>query len=573
MKKRLLAGVLAAVMAVMMTPGRLPEKADAAVLLRNPSVVSNSSMTSGQKVTYDCVWFGSYPQTEIVDKASTCGSYGKTWADTSDYEENSSLYASLVKATNWDSYGDTVISGRKYRRLKVEETTYSSFYASPDDSEYDNYYTWASEGSYHYFRYEPIKWRVLNIDNNSAFLLADKGLDTQKYNAADTNTSWKTSTIRSWLNGYGASVNNCSTDYTNKNFINSAFTASDRNAINLTYLNNHTTGPYSESAGEEDTKDKVFLLSSYDMYDSDNSASFGFHKADKDNYDEARRSKTGTYAKAMGAYSDTSSEFTGSCYWWLRSRDDNADYAARVSYHGRVLTYGYLVNLFTHAVRPALNLNLSSTDLYTYAGTVCTDGTEREEGLEEAVSKIVIVPSNPTVKKSQSIIAVNKTIAINNKPISLGAKSSGKGKLTYSSSTPSVATVSTSGAITPKNYGTTTITIKAAETSTYKAASKRVTVTVVPKKMKLSSVKSPSKKTLVIKWAKDTAATKYEIQLCMKQDFKKNTLSRTYGKKVVKQKIKNMKSKNWYVRIRAWKKVGGKTYYGIWSDVKKVKVR
>lgn len=98
-------------------------------------------------------------------------------------------------------------------------------------------------------------------------------------------------------------------------------------------------------------------------------------------------------------------------------------------------------------------------------------------------------------------------------------------------------------------------------------------VTVVPKKMKLSSVKSPSKKTLVIKWVKDTAATKYEIQLCMKQDFKKNTLSRTYGKKVVKQKIKNMKSKNWYVRIRAWKKVGGKTYYGIWSDVKKVKVR
>ena len=42
---------------------------------------------------------------EIVDKASTCGSYGKTWADTSDYEENSSLYASLVKATNWDSHG------------------------------------------------------------------------------------------------------------------------------------------------------------------------------------------------------------------------------------------------------------------------------------------------------------------------------------------------------------------------------------------------------------------------------------------------------------------------------------
>ncbi len=49
-------------------------------------------MSAGQKVTYDCVWFGSYPQTEIVDQASTCGTYGKVWAESSDYEENPSLY-------------------------------------------------------------------------------------------------------------------------------------------------------------------------------------------------------------------------------------------------------------------------------------------------------------------------------------------------------------------------------------------------------------------------------------------------------------------------------------------------
>jgi len=51
-------------------------KAEAA--LRNPVVVKDSSITNaGQKTTWDCVWFGSYPQTEIVDKAESSEAYGK----------------------------------------------------------------------------------------------------------------------------------------------------------------------------------------------------------------------------------------------------------------------------------------------------------------------------------------------------------------------------------------------------------------------------------------------------------------------------------------------------------------
>ena len=57
----------------------------AAAALSNPRIVSDSSMTAGQKVTWDCVWFGSYPQTEIVDNKETWGTYGKDWGKTSDY--------------------------------------------------------------------------------------------------------------------------------------------------------------------------------------------------------------------------------------------------------------------------------------------------------------------------------------------------------------------------------------------------------------------------------------------------------------------------------------------------------
>lgn len=33
--------------------------------ISNPRIVKDSSLKSGQKVTWDCIYFGSYPQTEI----------------------------------------------------------------------------------------------------------------------------------------------------------------------------------------------------------------------------------------------------------------------------------------------------------------------------------------------------------------------------------------------------------------------------------------------------------------------------------------------------------------------------
>ena len=576
MKKRLLAGVLAGVMAVGIMPGSMMEKAgvkkdvEAAVTLQNPRIEADASMEAGQKVTYDCVWFGSYPQTEIVDQASICGTYGKAWVQSSDYEENISLYTSLKNAPDdcWNSNGEIALeNGEKYRRIKYGDTTISQ---SSNSYASEAYYTWNSTNSYHYFRYEPIKWRILNTDGNQALLLADKTLDNQKYDhkynsyedTSETYITWKASTIRSWLNGYGSSANNCGTDYTGKNFINSAFNSSERSAVKFTDLDNKTTGPYSESKGGSNTTDKIFLLSSYDLCDTDRSVTYGFGGG----HDEAAKSLSSTFAKAMGT-SGGMADYIGYCSWWLRSPGKYTISAAYVNSYGLKGVQGDYVFREVIGIRPALYLDFSNTGVYSYAGTVCTDGTIKEVKPGSAT----VIPGN--TKKNQTITASNKSIAINSKPVSLGAKTNGNGKLTYSSSAKSVATISSSGAITPKNYGTTTITIKAAETTTYKAASKKVKVKVVPKKMTLTTVKSPAKKTLLLKWKKDASATKYEIQLCMKKDFKKKTLSRTYNKKVFKQTIKNMKSKTWYVRMRAWKKVGGKTYYGIWSKVKKIKIK
>ena len=65
--------------------------------------------------------------------------------------------------------------------------------------------------------------------------------------------------------------------------------------------------------------------------------------------------------------------------WWLRSPGDDSDYAAEVNYVGWVSRHGSYVDGNNDGVRPALHLNLSSSNLYSYAGTVCSDAMKSGE--------------------------------------------------------------------------------------------------------------------------------------------------------------------------------------------------
>lgn len=148
-----------------------------------------------------------------------------------DYEIEPSVYSKLKNATGWDSNGDITIDNVKYRRLSSDDTTYKFL------SDQEGYYNWDKDNDtkYHYFRYEKIKWRVLNVDGNEALLLSDKILDTQKYDTWH-KTTWEKSIIRSWLNGYKGLQNSKDDDYTKNNFINSAFSEEEENAIEETKL-------------------------------------------------------------------------------------------------------------------------------------------------------------------------------------------------------------------------------------------------------------------------------------------------------------------------------------------------
>ncbi len=64
--RTIIAALLLTMTAWFIPAGLMAEKAEAATTLKNPRIVEDSSMDAGQKVTWDCVWFGSYPQSEVV---------------------------------------------------------------------------------------------------------------------------------------------------------------------------------------------------------------------------------------------------------------------------------------------------------------------------------------------------------------------------------------------------------------------------------------------------------------------------------------------------------------------------
>lgn len=263
-------------------------------------------------VKYTMVKFGKYPQSEV-----------------SAYTEGADKFSRIVNA-GYDSNGDAWVDGTKYRRIKKSDATEA----------YDNpsMYYWSDSTSYHYFKYEPIKWRVLELKNGKALLLSEYALDDKKYNATQNyvmwNIKWKNSTIRSWLNGYKAGANACKINYSKKNFIDTAFSTSDQKSL------------LKRSMGSG-AKDKVFLLSEKDVSGGITAYGHGFAK---ETFKNAARSCASTkYCWAMGSY-----RYGNKVWWWLQSPNYCSDSAPRVLSEGEVDWDGTNMDNDAGAIRPAI---------------------------------------------------------------------------------------------------------------------------------------------------------------------------------------------------------------------------
>lgn len=118
-----------------------------------------------------------------------------------------------------------------------------------------------------------------------------------------------------------------------------------------------------------------------------------------------------------------------------------------------------------------------------------------------------------------------------------------------------------------KNLGPYTVSVYGKGDVTGTASAKYV---ITPAKMKTPSVKAGKKK-ITVKWKKlGGGSQSYQIYVLKKGTKKGKYYTSTGSSKTIK---KLSKKKYYYTKIRSYKKINGKTYYGTWSNTKKVKVK
>ena len=101
--------------------------------------------------------------------------------------------------------------------------------------------------------------------------------------------------------------------------------------------------------------------------------------------------------------------------------------------------------------------------------------------------------------------------------------------------------------------------------------------TVITKQNAIAKLGSPAltklkkgKKSFTAQWSAANGVDGYQIQYSLKKNFKKATTKYSKGTKLTAKKLKSKKT--YYVRVRAYKNIGGKNVYSAWST-KKVKVK
>ena len=202
------------------------------------------------------------------------------------------------------------------------------------------------------------------------------------------------------------------------------------------------------------------------------------------------------------------------------------------------------------------------------AGVAVITITSAETGnYNEAVKTVTV-----TVEKAAQTIQCKKSIS---KTFSFETFNIGVISATdciYQSSNEKLVTVNEFGDVTLKNPGKVTVTITAVESDNYRSAVKKITISAKLKKpvIKVKALKGGKAK---LSWASVPGAKGYKVYIYdkAKKKYVHRLTKRASVKSVIHRGLK--KGVTYKYKIRAYRKVNGKTVYSPYSAVKSVKVR
>ena len=181
---------------------------------------------------------------------------------------------------------------------------------------------------------ESIEWIVLEVKDGKALVISKYALDAQVYNEDYVHVTWKTSSLRKWLNN---------------DFLSSAFNSEEKNKIATTTVStSKDPDPYYSSEQGNPTQDKIFVLDIKEAEDYFDSA-------------EDRKCAMTSYASAQ-LEAGLVSWHSGSPYWPLRTVYNTSEYhfvSEVLLDSGKIYGSGVRTDHTKAVVRPAMWIDLS----------------------------------------------------------------------------------------------------------------------------------------------------------------------------------------------------------------------
>lgn len=325
-----------------------------ALLMSNCIIASANTIHNPVKVgstsVWDCIWLGKYPQSAIKSK-------------TFKYD-NSEMHHELMGNALYDN-------NNKYLACRLYEGDLEHY---KED----------------FYKYDPVKWRVLKVEGNAALLVSDKVLDRtvytygrnkdSEYSEIDpenvNSVNWGGSHMNSYMNTLSVNIAPSNKEYE----------AIIKHPITTVYPSIYQGKTITESLN----RDRLFLLS----YDEINDGKYAFDlkkpETVKAEYTEfANLRKLGD--SVNNKYDTNNRGYYLLCRGWIINQSGNL---------------GRQDELYVNGVRPAMWVDLTKAN-YQYAGTVKSDGT----GIE-----LLYKVKKGRVKKAIKASKKSNKIKVNLKP-------------------------------------------------------------------------------------------------------------------------------------------------------------